>query len=751
MSEMSVKYDPDAGPFVNIDEVLLADGMEFADGILHAAKCYAKSGIPVLPLEPNSKKLPGGGGINYMSATTKEATVIKWFGEGGKYRGFNVGIGCGIDGGVMALDVDAKPVSGTTGLKQLAKIIEKEGQLPEGPRQTTPSGGNHYLYKWQSNAVSSSSKVAPGLDTRGGTQDRCTGHIVAYPSMFMGKQYRWEEGGQVPPMPGWLSVSLGQAWSEKVKEQAPKKEVPVGQINRMLTIIDPDSLSYEDWVKVGMALKSVCGEDGLEIWDEWSSGGARRKEGECKFRWKSFKEDGPVGLGTLLFMAKEAGWRPLAGDVSNSDAEAEVEERVLEMNKKYALVRVNKNLIIATFDNNSNGEKVGFLSMQSFFTMAATEKIQMATARGFSEKPMAEFWLASENRRQYWDIGIYPNEDQPTGTLNMWNGWSCNPNPKTKCSLYLDHMKQIVCDGNEHVYEWLLDWMADCVQDARNIKGTCVVLRGVEGCGKGAWADQFGQLFGRHYTHLIDAERLTTKFNSLMSDSIVVFADEVLWPGDRKAANILKGMVTERRVTRESKGVDSIEVDNLGHIIIASNEDWIVPAGPQSRRWLVLNVSGKVAQNKEYFDRLFKEMTNGGREALLHLLMTREITSNLRQAPHTSGLTEQRRMSHRHDSLLHFLTESSIRGGFNTIDYESDMSDSAKWPQKVILYELFDEYRVWCRDNRISSFDTQSIAMFSENIPKYGFRIEGKILTVPDLAKLARAIDSKQGTHFNEV
>ena len=202
--------NPDIGPGIDLDEILQADGMEFDDAVHHAAKCYIKYGMPVLPLEPGSKKLPSGNsGINYLSASTKPTTIDKWFGPGGKYRGCNIGIGCGTASGVMALDVDAKPISGTTGLKQLATIIEKEGELPPGPVQATPSGGKHYLYRWQDNAVSSSSKVAPGLDTRGGTADRCTGHIVAYPSLVTGKQYRWEEGGNTPLMPEWLSVLLG--------------------------------------------------------------------------------------------------------------------------------------------------------------------------------------------------------------------------------------------------------------------------------------------------------------------------------------------------------------------------------------------------------------------------------------------------------------------------------------------------------------------------------------------------------------
>lgn len=734
---------------LDLTEIRQAESMSFEDAVHHAAKCYAKAGIPVLPLDPNSKKLPAVGGINYLSATTKPHTIDKWFGPDGKYRGYNIGIGCGVaagtDKGVMALDIDTKPMGGTTGIKELSRITEKEGPLPPGPRQKTPSGGYHYLYIWQDNAVSSSSKVANGIDTRGGTADRCSGHIVAYPSIIDDRGYHWEEGGEVPPMPDWLSQSLGQPWREKPKEERPKQEVPVHQINRMLTIIDPDSLSYEDWVKVGMALKSTCGEDGFDLWDEWSAGGARRKNNECKIRWKTFQEDGPVGFGTLLFMAKEAGWRPLPGDVSNSNLDAEIEERVLEMNKHYALVRSGKSIIIATFSNNSNSEQVGFLSVQSFATLAAPEKIQIPTRNGFSERSMADIWLASSQRRAYYDMGVYPNDDAPAGTLNMWNGWAAKPDPNASCARYLSHMKDIICGGDQGIYDWLLDWMADAVQDSRTIKGSCVVLRGIEGCGKGAWADNFGQLFGRHYIHLIDAERLTTKFNSMMADSIITFADEVLWPGDRKAANILKGLISERRVTREAKGVDAVEVDNLNRVIIASNEDWIIPAGPQSRRWLVLNVRPDVACHKPYFDALFKEMDNGGRDALLHILKQRKITSNLRLAPHTEGLREQRRLSHRHDSLLHFLTEATTKEFFDSTDVDAKMGEDVRWPKKVIRFDLFNEYRIWSKEARINNFDVLSIAVFDEKIKEYGFSAEGRALTVPTLDTLRGLIAKKQG------
>ena len=727
---------------IDIEELNKANDMPFEDAVLHAAICYVKAGIPVLPLRKNEKKLPEEGGINYLSATTKESTVKKWFGPEGKYRGFNVGIGTGTRNGVMALDIDAKPVQGTTGIKELTKILDKEGPLPPGPCQKTPSGGFHYLYMWADNAASSSNKVANGIDTRGGTADRCTGHIVAYPSTIHGKAYCWATGGEVPAMPEWLSTSLGQPWREKPKEQAPKQDVPIHQINRMLTVIDPDGLSYEDWVKIGMALKSTCGDDGLELWDEWSRHGSRRKNGECTSRWKTFNEDGQVGFGTLLFLAKEAGWRPLPGDVTTGSVNAEIEEKVLQFNKEFALVRMGKSVIMATFHDTYGVE---FLGMQGFYDINMPRKVSVPTSKGVSERQLADLWMAHPQRREYRRIGVYPLNDQPADTLNMWSGWAVQPDRSKSCELWLNHIRHVICNGDHTIFEWVMDWMADAVQDPRNLKGTAIILRGVEGCGKGAFADTFGSLFGKHYNHLIDSERLTGRFNSFLNDNIVVYADEVLWPGDRKAANILKGLVSERRLHIEAKGVDTIEVDNMNRVIIASNETWIVPAGPQSRRWLVLNVSPAVAKNRPYFTKLFKELENGGKEAILAMLMDRKITSDLRLAPTTKGLIEQRQMSHGHDSLLHFMSEVVMRGGFQSLDAEATMGEDVRWPRKLLAYEVYTEYTAWCRDRSVSNYDRLTMTVFMHNMAGYGFKIDGKKMAVPEESALAKEVHKRQG------
>ena len=45
-------------------------------------------------------------------------------------------------------------------------------------------------------------------------------------------------------------------------------------------------LSYEEWLSVGMALKTE-GYD-CSIWDDWSRNDTRYKEGECPRKWATF-------------------------------------------------------------------------------------------------------------------------------------------------------------------------------------------------------------------------------------------------------------------------------------------------------------------------------------------------------------------------------------------------------------------------------------------------------------------------------
>ena len=78
----------------------------------------------------------------------------------------------------------------------------------------------------------------------------------------------------------------------------------------LLNAIPCASLSYEEWVQVGMALKH----EGYTVgdWDRWSrTDTGRYHAGDCEKRWAGFRgSSSPVTGATITKLAKDYGWTP---------------------------------------------------------------------------------------------------------------------------------------------------------------------------------------------------------------------------------------------------------------------------------------------------------------------------------------------------------------------------------------------------------------------------------------------------------
>lgn len=74
---------------------------------------------------------------------------------------------------------------------------------------------------------------------------------------------------------------------------------------RMLDFINPSTLTYDDWLAVGMALKNI-GCDCTD-WEQWSRTDDRFKDGECQYKWNGFDRDG-YDVGTLFHFAQIGGY-----------------------------------------------------------------------------------------------------------------------------------------------------------------------------------------------------------------------------------------------------------------------------------------------------------------------------------------------------------------------------------------------------------------------------------------------------------
>jgi hypothetical protein len=151
------------------------------------------------------------------------------------------------------------------------------------------------------------------------------------------------------------------------------------------------------------------------------------------------------------------------------------------------------------------------------------------------------------------------------------------------------------------------------------------------------------KIFASQSLHISKGEQLTGRFNKHLMNCCFIFLDEAIWPGDKAAEGTLKRIVTERTLTIEPKGLDAIETLNRLSILMSSNEDWIVPASADERRFACFDVSNVRRGDHAYFNALSAEIENGGAAAMFADLLAIDLGDwhPRRDIPQTAALASQ--------------------------------------------------------------------------------------------------------------
>lgn len=260
------------------------------------------------------------------------------------------------------------------------------------------------------------------------------------------------------------------------------------------------------------------------------------------------------------------------------------------------------------------------------------------------KKPKLKFdiWLHAEERRNYIRMVFSPDGCKDM-EYNLWKGWPIAENPdKSGCKLFLDHVREIICAGNEDLYDYLINWLADSIQNPTVRPGVALVLQGGQGIGKTIFASYVLKMYGRYGSVSTNTNHLFGKHNFHLANKLMVFADESCWAGNHQQEKVLQNMITGDHLTYEPKGVDAFQMENFLRLIMATNDAWAVPASGNARRFCILEVSGHKKDDFDYFDSLKFEMENEGPEALLYYLKNYKIDRNLRKLPETLAITRNK-------------------------------------------------------------------------------------------------------------
>lgn len=359
------------------------------------------------------------------------------------------------------------------------------------------------------------------------------------------------------------------------------------------------------------------------------------------------------------------------------------QRRILnEMNEKHAvMLQEGGKTRVMSWDESGNRPFPVLQSFDDFKNRYCNETVPVikkdGRKRGGEQEEivhtaLGHWWLCNHNRRQYLQMVFKPGDDRreikksgDDGYMNLWRGFGVTPK-KGGWEKIDAHIKNILANESENAHEYIVKWTAWSLQNPAEPPEVAVVFRGGLGVGKGIYARALCKMFGRHSMHITTASHITGNFNSHLRDCCFLFADEAMAPGNKHAESVMKGLITEPVIAIEGKGRDVVQAQNHLHIMMASNEDWVVPAGHAERRFAVFNVSDAKQKNEEYFDALDKQIENGGLAAMMYDLVNMDLGGwHPRAVPQTIGLNEQKAQSlpaHKKALLDILRTGSPIQG-----------------------------------------------------------------------------------------
>ena len=386
-------------------------------------------------------------------------------------------------------------------------------------------------------------------------------------------------------------------------------------------------------------------------------------------------------------------------------ADWDAPQYVQELNREIAfLMHGGKALTLsATPDAEHGGFDINFANVREQAHNYANRILTVTDPATQKKKELLIFslWMRSEKRRQIRKVVMNPagepGYNPNTGDFNLWQGFAIKPHKpddEHSWALLEKHIHEVIANGNPNHAEYILNWLAFCLQFPALLPKVALVLLGEQGVGKGTLFNAILKIFGRHGVQVYKREQLTGKHNNHLRDALFVFADEATYGGDKDTIGAINSFITEETNMIEPKFVDALAVKNFKKIGMSSNEDWVVPAGIDARRYAIFSVSSKHANKKPYFDAINAELKSGGYEAMLYDLQHRDVKDfNVLAFPKTRALFEQKKLSFNETTIWWF--EKLIDG-------------DPKWTDKGLELDREDVYEE-IRKRTVVNYDAKQL------------------------------------------
>jgi hypothetical protein len=270
-----------------------------------------------------------------------------------------------------------------------------------------------------------------------------------------------------------------------------------------------------------------------------------------------------------------------------------------------------------------------FLSRDDFSARLADSVIVIGVDKKGTPKAesAAKVWLG-DCRRRFANEIVFTSRKVGPNCLNLWTGFGVTPQAG-RCDLIYQHIREVICAGDPVAYEAFLNLLAWIVQNIGEPSRIVVTLQSREQqVGKGVLLEKvLYPIFGLHGIIIDESEHLFGRFNDAVRGKAFAFLDEANFAGDKKLADKIKSIVAKTKMTIEGKFVAAIACPVGLNLFLATNHEHAARVEWDDVRNWILKVSPRRKSDRDYWAALLKEIGNGGPAALLHDLLSRDISN----------------------------------------------------------------------------------------------------------------------------
>ena len=512
--------------------------------------------------------------------------------------------------------------------------------------------------------------------------------------------------------------------------------------------------NYQEYLKLTFAIarSGVAGSE--DIFVEAASS-AKNADSDEKLRefFQSCEQAKPsndgITIGTLLHSARQYGanfdqWKrllpavpalppdkrePLHGGVYNPDEALEL------LNSHYLVGKSDQEVSIFRI---SDDGLLAFTPPEQFKLDIANIFVRLS-AGSAKPVPVEKFWKESPRRHER-RIVFKPGGTAEAGEFNLWRGFGVEPRKGwQKQRRLLRHILKIICRGDKAKFKYLIRWLAWAVQNPDKHPGVVIVLKSREqGTGKSTLGVVMLKIFGQHGALIDDSDRLLGRFNDWIEPVCFILAEEILWAGDHRTTDKLKSRITADTFQIERKHGGIRQIPNRLHALMTTNHDHAVAAGVRDRRNVVYDVLDEKAGDKTWFDRLYRDLDDGGAGEFLDFLQNLRLGDwHPREILKTEETTEQQRMS----------GDSVSQWSRACIDADALIHNSHGSPelgQRIASDGLRESYTGYCKQHglrpvNLEAFGKACTEMFGSRVRLGSAQAYGSIQAWSGLMGLRRA------------